>query len=261
MTVFCINLDRSPARWTFMLRQFSDLRMTVERISGIDGATRVPEHLRSQFAEAVLTSGEIGCYASHLIACEKIVYRSLPFAVVLEDDVTLDADFAAIAADAVKAAPEGWDYIHLSTAYKRAVVRISPVGCDHTLVRHTRLPVNTAAYIISQSGARKFLSPRPRVRPNDMDIRYGWLDDMDIYGVYPSIARQGNEFQSDIGGTHYPGHKEPRRRWSPGLASEFYGLVWQARKVGPMTLARAHVANIKASIDRRRTGRRHVTML
>ncbi len=237
---FLINLDRAPDRLAFMAGQ----GIVFERIPGIDGTSNLPGWLRPQFAgaiaDATMSAGEIGCYASHLVCADEIVERELACAIVLEDDVTLEPDFMATASLAVAAAPAGWDYIHLSTNYKRAVVHVCDLpGRSRMLVRHTRLPVNSAAYILSQAGARKWLRERPRARPNDMDIRYAWLDDLDVFGVFPAPARQLGNFQSSI-------RHDGKQRWSPGIASELYGLVWQARRVGAGNLVKARLADLRS---------------
>ncbi len=262
-TIFCINLDRSPDRMEFMRGQFLRLGLTVvERVPGIDGAANVPAWMAHEFEDTPLTSGEIGCYASHLVCAWRIIAQDLSCAVVLEDDVTLQSDFIETAGAAVAAAPPGWDYIHLSSHIKRSVVHVADLTTGRTLIRHTRLPVNTAAYILSNAGARKWLKPRPRIRPNDMDVRYGWLDDLDIYGVYPSPASQEDDFESDIGGTHGGKRKiKDPRNFAPGLASRIYGALWQARKVGATRLARGRVANITNSLRRKATGQRTVAVL
>lgn len=257
---FLINLDRSPQRLAFMQKQADRTGLVFERIPGVDGAGNVPGWIASEFEGTPLTSGEVGCYASHMICAKLIVEREMPFGIILEDDVTLDGDFVATAIKAAGGAPFGWDYIHLSTHFKRPVIKIADIN-GRILVQHTRLPVNTAAYILSNAGARKWLRPRPRVRPNDIDIRYGWLDDLKIYGVFPSPAAQKNDFASDIGGTQQPDHKESRRHWSPGLCSEMYGVMWNARRVGVSNLAKARILSIAESIKRRFTGKRAVRVI
>lgn len=262
VAVWCINLDRSKHRWDFMYEQFACLGMPARRFPGVDGAGAVPEWLADEFAGTPLTSGEIGCYASHLLCATRIITERRCCAIILEDDVTLAPDFEDAAHAAIAAAPAGWDYIHLSSHIKRAVVHVADLDNGRALVRHTRLPVNTAAYVLSNAGARKWLRPRPRIRPNDMDVRYGWLDDLDIYGVYPSPASQQDDFDSDIGGTHGGKLKiKDPRNFAPGLASRLYGALWQARKVGLLKLARGRIANIANSTRRKATGQRTVAVL
>lgn len=256
---FLINLDRSPQRLTFMQEQADKVGLVFERIAGVDGFKAVPEWMVDEFRHSPLSSGEIGCYASHLICAKLIVEREMPFGVILEDDSALDDDFVSTALKAAHGAPVGWDYIHLSTVYKRPVVQVSDIN-GRMLVKHTRLPVNTAAYVLSNAGARKLLRPRKRVRPVDMEVRYGWLDDLQIYGVFPAAATLSDAFQSDIGVTHDPGTRD-RRNWSPGLLSEVRGQLWNWRRVGMGTLVKARSLSLIDSINRHFTGKRHVRVI
>jgi glycosyl transferase family 25 len=260
MKFLLINLDRSPDRLAFMEGQAQRCGFEFERVPGVDGAACVPAAFRDQFIDAPLSNGEIGCYASHLVCAQTIVDRGWPFAVILEDDVTLDDDFATAAANAVASAPPGWDDIHLSSNVKRSVVRVADMG-RRSLVTPTRLPVNTAAYIFSNAGARKFLAARPRIRPNDIDIRYAWIMGLNVYSVFPSPAAQMNNFESDIGGTHHPGHKTPRGQWSPGIASLAYGALWNLRRLGIVTSLKARIFNIVSSASRKVDGKRRIKVL
>lgn len=238
--VFCINLDRSVERWSNMHDQFKRIGMDVERIKGVDGASNVPDWLEDQFKGAPLSSGEIGCYASHLVAAREIVTRGLDCSIILEDDALLNDDFVEASEAAIALAPDGWDYIHLSTDHKRPVIAVAQIMSHSHLIKHSRLPINEAAYILSESGARKRLKPRKRARPNDLDVRYGWLDDLQIYGVMPSPARQVVGL-SEIDGSVCVGHlPQPgqEKAWLPPLSSRVYGLAWNARRIGISNIPR-----------------------
>ena len=259
--MICINLNRSPQRWAFMAAQFRALGVDVERLAAIDGAANVPAWLAPEFAGPhQLTSGEVGCYASHLVAAQMVVGQCLPHVVVLEDDVTLDPDFPMACREAIDNAPAGWDCIHLSGVVKRSVVAVQNLPNERALVRYSRMPLNAAAYILSNSGARKLLTPAPRRCPNDVEVRHAWLANLNVLGVYPAPARQTNNFQSDIG--HFQ-HAPSSRLFSPGPFSEVYLEWWTARRLGLTIYARARLANIANSVRRRieRSGKRNVAVL
>jgi glycosyl transferase, family 25 len=255
MRIICINLDHSPQRWTFMTGQLRALGVEVERLAAIDGAANVPAWLAPEFAGPhQLTSGEVGCNASHLVAAQMVVGQGLPHVVILEDDVTLDPDFPLACREAVDNAPAGWDCIHLSGVVKRSVVAVQNLLNGRTLVRYSRMPLNAAAYILSNRGARKLLTPAPRRCAYDVEVRHAWLANLNVLGVYPAPARQTNSFQSDIG------HYGPS---SLGPFSEVYLEWWTARSLGLTVYARARFANIANSLRRRieRSGKRNVAVL
>ena len=233
MQAFVINLASSPDRLAYMMEQAMEVGLTIERFPAIRGVEiRDTEVLGSTF-DARLSNGEAGCYASHLSCHQLILERGLPYGLVLEDDVELDISFVAVAQAAAKLAPDNWDYIHLSSNIKRAVHPIQPLpDMARDLIVYSRLPANMAAYLISAQGARKFLTPRPRVRPIDMDVRHGWLMDFNIYGVAPSPARQTEIFVSDIWRDEGNRKSLPGQAWSPGFASELHGMAWRVGKLG-----------------------------
>jgi glycosyl transferase family 25 len=250
MRVWLINLDRSPDRLSFMVWQALRAGMGFVRFPGLTPDT-VPEHLRSQFAGTPLLPGEIGCYSSHLALYEKIVAEHMPCALILEDDVTLTPGMMHTVRAAVAAAPAGWDYLHFSAVNKRATWPVARIG-RHVVCLHSRIPVNTAGYLISQSGARKMLAPGPRVRPIDQDIRRGWLRNLNVYGIDPPLVVPAERFPSTIGVNY-----STKRNWSAGRMSDLYGLFWRWRRLGPVGAPICILTNLRLLIARRAKKTRH----
>ncbi|WP_290982037.1 glycosyltransferase family 25 protein [Hyphomicrobium sp.] len=189
--IFVINLKHSTERLAFMRSQLGD---GFERIEAVCGSN-IPDFLQGQFGSCI-TSGEVGCYASHLVAARTIVERDLPYAVILEDDAVVEPDAWA----AIEAAVDHlsvWDVICLSGAKQLPNRAIACLG-SRKLVRYSRFPKVTAAYVLSRSGAEKLLVPRRRLRPVDVDIRYGWEMGLDGFGIYPPPARQASDLGSSI---------------------------------------------------------------
>lgn len=255
---FAINLDGSMIRLAFITRQAREAGIAFERISATRGAD-IPEWLQSEFAGPhELTPGEIGCYCSHLRIAQRIVAEELPCALILEDDAILYPGFADAVLRAVEALPAGWDVLHLSSLIKRTVIEVAPLNGGRSLIRHTRVPVNAAAYLLSNRGARKILNPMQRIRPNDIDTLYWWLQDLDIYGVYPAPAFQDQEIESDVG--HVQGVKETRS-WSPSFMSRLRGKLLFIRRVGLVNFAHAMLLNWQNSLVKRVTGARYVSII
>lgn len=249
---YLINLDRSPDRFEFMRVQFNRLGMEVERLRAVVG-TDVPAWLEPEFAGPhVLTDGEVGCYASHLCAAQKIVAEGLAHAVILEDDAELDDDFAKVCQAAVKNAPAEWDLIHLSAVVKRPMVGIANLSVFHDLVRYTRNPANTAAYVLSNAGARKMLTPMKRVRPNDMDNRRAWEQHINFLGVYPAPARQAERMKSTM---------IYNDQWPRGHFDALRSKAWTMREIGVGTYLLSSAWAIRNSVLRRIDGKRRTPVL
>ncbi len=60
-------------------------------VDGLSLSTKVLSHVVGE--QAVLSTGEIGCFLSHLTTWRSVVREALPFAVVVEDDATLVPGF------------------------------------------------------------------------------------------------------------------------------------------------------------------------
>jgi glycosyl transferase family 25 len=244
MQIFVINLDRSEDRLAFMREQTERLGLSFERVSAVNGLD-VPPWLASEFKDASgsLFPGEVGCFASHLLAAKEIVSRDLEDAIILEDDALLPSDFIPIVQTAVEAAPPGWDVIHLCSLFKKSVVSIAELQSGRRLVRFTQWPASTVAYVLSNRGARKVLSPHTRTLPVDMERRFAWRLGLNIVGVYPAPIRQKGTFA----GTVREGTRAGKP-WAAGPLSLLYGAVWTARQVGATAYLKGMTWNYVNSI-------------
>lgn len=224
MQVFVINLARCGDRLAFMKGQLGE---RFERIDAVVGAA-VPERLAPQFAStAALTSGEIGCYASHLLAAEQIVARGLPFALIMEDDVEVGLDFFEVAERAIAQCPPGWDEISLCGArLGKGIHKAVGTVDSRRLVKFFRAPKGLGAYLLSYNGALRLLSPRRRFRPVDVDMHYSCGMDWDSYGVVPPPSRQVELIASTIG------KRARRAHWAAAPLEYFLGQIAQLRKFG-----------------------------
>lgn len=191
--VFLINLDRDTQRLAAMEREFSHFSRSFERISAVQGLA-LPEPLRAFFLDeaghvpSILTNGEVGCYASHLLAMQIVLERGLPYALVVEDDIAFEEGGFGAIEEALAAAPAGWDFIRLSNPANAAYCAVSAFKA-HDLAIYSRIPDNTGAYLVSAAGAHKFLKAGLRSRPIDEDFRYAYDWNLQVYGVLPAPVR------------------------------------------------------------------------
>jgi glycosyl transferase, family 25 len=191
-----INLDRDLDRLAHMRAELTKADIDFERFAAIDGR-HLPENLKAYFApasnpdQALLSAGEIGCYASHLAVCQKMVAGQLPSPLlVFEDDIELVADFSHILAQALSAAPKDWDMIRLSNDSKKSVLTIAELNGGRKLVHYSKVPTSTGAYLMSLSGAQKFLQACARALPVDQDLMRPWAWDLNMYGINPAPVRR-----------------------------------------------------------------------
>jgi glycosyl transferase family 25 len=259
---FYINRDRDQDRRQALEEHLRVAGIAGERIGAIEGLA-VPAEFRDMFFKgsvlhSQLRPGEVGCYASHLKTMKVIVDRDIDYALILEDDAILPADFQTIIAQVLARLPQGWDLVHICRDANRAVKPVAALDHGRRIVRYSRVPETTTAYLVSRTGARKFLRPIKRYWPVDTDFRQPWRFGLEIYGVDPCIIRPNGHFASAI---HGMGNHSRLRRglpipsaycWTGNPLHTPEGIVFNLKKLGPTAWALCSVHN---------TMRRIVSML
>lgn len=241
--IVVINLDRDTERMAHMRAEFARANVAYERFAALRG-DELPADLARYFPfGAPLSPGEIGCYASHLAIMQRMLRGKLPAPLlVLEDDVGLPANLGAELAALLAALPESWDIVRLSYPTKLVTRPVAQLRGGRQLVRYSRVPTTTGAYLISLSGARKFLAARPRGAPVDHDLRHVWEWDLATYGVSPPLIAHEVLSASTIDTLSPAGRGELNRRTlRTALARAKQGIRdfglprWLA--LGPLNLA------------------------
>lgn len=105
MKYFVINLAKDTVRKNNMINKLSDLNLDYEFIDATYGPDIADADLPYFYNESraikvrtTLAKSEVGCALSHIKIYQKIVQENLPYAVVLEDDVTINADTSDVIA-------------------------------------------------------------------------------------------------------------------------------------------------------------------
>jgi len=207
-----INLDRDADRRQRMEAELQRLALPGQRFEATLW-TALPQAeqdrlyspaLNARQFHKALVNGEKGCYASHLRAWQWLLDSPHAAAVVLEDDVALKPEFAAVIA-AIEQLPAGWDMIkligRLDESKGEKLSRQQALSPGYSLIDYKRVPSLTAGYVLSRSGAAKLLGSRlPFGRPIDVDLRHWWENGLKIQGVMPAaIVLDESSFQSSIG--------------------------------------------------------------
>lgn len=198
-----VNLDRDTARRAAMEAEFARLGLTAERFPAVLWTALPPETQARCYSEALnrrqhhlpLVNGEKGCYASHLQLWRWLLDSPHDCAIVLEDDVALEDDFAQVCA-AVAALREPWHMVKLigreGLGRSEKLHSHQALCAGHELLRYRRVPSLTAGYLLHREGARRLLAARqPFGRPIDVDLRHWWEcgADFRLLGVRPAAIR------------------------------------------------------------------------
>lgn len=204
--IFLINLDKSSDRLARCQEFFAQFNIEFERIPAVYGKDLSEQEITSFYDadrnttgyKKELGVGELGCYLSHVKCWQKIVDEELDYALILEDDFKLTEsfnDFAEIFPKLVD-----WDYVRI--AYPPKSVAISDrvkLNPTYDLVYYKKVPINTLAQAVSNSGAKKLLANSKKVfRPIDVDMKHYWEKDIQIMGIDPPLIKAHNNFTSEI---------------------------------------------------------------
>ncbi len=204
MKVLLISLATSTERRRKAMQVLEQNNIEYEILDAVDG--RLGEHpLLRRYNEAKFIlhrgrsalPGELGCYASHLLAWEKAVELDQPI-VVLEDDFILSDKFTFLIQQAYQWI-EKYGFIRIEPWRTRRFFTVEN-NQGIKLVKFLKVPQCTTGYIISPRCAQRFIdTSQEMILPVDVFIRNSYLHKQAIYGLEPSPVKPGNAKTSTIG--------------------------------------------------------------
>jgi len=173
MKIRVINLPRAADRRDAMERQLKGLGLAFEFHQGMDWRELADEDWaevdlagRSREGRRALTPGMVGCHLSHRRLLREIADGDAARALVLEDDILLDSSApTALAAIEASLPARRYDLIFLHrNRPDRRFVSLFGLNADWRLGLVRYVDFGALAYVVSRSGARKFLQRWPRLR-------------------------------------------------------------------------------------------------
>lgn len=190
-----INLDEDTQRRSTIEAACAAVGVSAERLPATRWSRLNAEKQAALYSAGLnahnyyrpMLPGEMGCYASHIVAWHRLLASSAPALVVLEDDVEPRPDFNAVV-NAIAALPVAWDMVKLIGRERERPATRRPLTGGFELVSYRRVPSLTAGYVISRRGAERLLATRvPFGRPIDEDLRHWWECGMVMRGVLPAV--------------------------------------------------------------------------
>ena len=257
LPVFYINRERDVERRKLIESELKNANLSGIRIPAIEGRA-IPGDLRAYFDMdgRNLTAGEMGCYASHLLALSALVAKRLPWALVLEDDALLSADFAPHTQSILANLPPNWDLVHLCRDPCRAVKAMAQLELGKTIVRYSRVPAGAVGYLMSSAGAAKFLAPKKRVWPIDTDFRRPWVFNLEVFGVTPFLIGHNDTQESAIlsYGERARGRRglscPNREYWSGNPLHTVTGALFNVKRLGLRGWLKCWISNTQTKLRR-----------
>ena len=203
--IFVINLDERPDKFKNAEDQLIAQGLTCERISAVRGSNLTQEQIEQAYDKEAniqhymktMSVGEIGCYLSHRAAWKKIIDEKLDYAIILEDDCKLEADFHLL--PSLLDQLQDWDYIKLTGPRGRKKIQAtSELSDGYSIAHYNKIPISTPGQVVSLKGAITLLNnSQPFFRPVDVDLQQYWEKKIDIIGIEPKLVDTAG-FDSDI---------------------------------------------------------------
>ena len=204
--IFVINLKEDTERWHSISDQINTLGLSFSRFNAYHGEY-IPERWRNQFFpkssepfRPTLTDGQLGCYVSHLACMNMLLEGKHLAAMIFEDDIVINSKISGLFSNIDKL-PKNWDFIHLSGRPKSAFISLGDIAPDLELVKFSRIPTDASGYIVSRSGAEKFIYHKQgdlRRVPNDIEVKNAYIRKLNVYGCLPPPICQTPKFPSAI---------------------------------------------------------------
>ena len=169
MKIFLINLARRPDRLAHVQQQLDGLGLTFERFNAVDGAmindTSCVDRDRFYLNnKRQIALGEIGCAMSHRAIWQRMVEQNLPFALILEDDITIRTELVDFLANLNHY--QNFDFLNLS------------------YIEPYRIDLQALDYFVSQQKLR-----RPHIFHQDRSEwrKLEWNRSWRIFQIHPTL--------------------------------------------------------------------------
>ena len=173
MQVYLINLAGADDRLAAATTHLSKAGLNFSRIEAVDGRGKesrsFPQYNHSnavRFYGRGLTSGEIGCYLSHLACIERFLESDNEHCLVLEDDVVFPVDGAQTLKFLIEALQQSsasdWELVNLGRRAKVFRSKIGNAGGSAVFRAHY-FPITTTALLWSRRGAEAFWATRDEI--------------------------------------------------------------------------------------------------
>jgi|GEM_PF-5242646 len=212
--IFVVNLDRATERRQHIEHQFKKVRLDFTRYPAVDGKTLDINHLIDagilqlwpERLDRMLTLGEVGNYLSHRAIWLEIARQKLEIAVVLEDDVILESDFAAKLEKALSEVPQDWDALylgcHIDDFWGCNPSRLKSTPDKKFVIMDETGTAGNYAYVLNWRSAEKlYKNSLPMIEPTDHFIQTHMLakgSNFKSYCTNPEVVKVNYDIGSDI---------------------------------------------------------------
>ncbi len=204
---FVIHLARATQRRAQADRLLGTAPCPTEVFDAVDGRAMAEAEVAAVLSDRPLMTppypfaigrGELACFLSHRAIWQRMVDDGLDQALILEDDVSLDAGFDAAFDMASRfAGVEG--FVQFQTRPVRGQVEVVQESGGVRIIRPRVVPRRTSAQLVGRRAAERLLAVSARIdRPVDGFLQLVWETGQPVHCVVPSGV---SDMTDAVGGT------------------------------------------------------------
>lgn len=185
---FLINLDQDIHRLEKVDHELRKIGLPYERMKAVKGSDLDSSEWKaatSATCRAFCTPSMVGCFRSHFQCWKQVVVRGIPFALILEDDVTLEPDFLSQVSAAVSQKDTDWDVLLLGCFL---CGNKAQQGSTNLLYK-PKFFAGSHAYLVSANGAKKLVEKYPRATFH-VDFVIWWDATIKVQALTKQVAHQ-----------------------------------------------------------------------
>ena len=229
--IYCVNLDGQPERWEYMETQFKYWEIeNYTRIPAYDGRDDDLSDIITGRYPDNMSGGEIGCTTSHLRAMKEFLKTDAPYAIMMEDDCSLDL---------VQTWNFTWKDFYTNFPYDWDVVQIAIICTGDIHVKLHKRFVNdfsTACYVINRPHAEKLVRFHCRGEKYKIDqgVKPRAVADDLIYNSGNTFAIPLLVYRHELGSSIHPEHIDYFHKASHDGLYNFWqetGCYWDATQL------------------------------
>ncbi|RUS19983.1 glycosyltransferase family 25-domain-containing protein [Endogone sp. FLAS-F59071] len=183
--IYVINLARRTDRKKRMKTMASYLNLDFTFVNGV---TAEDPQINKYWVRNGASKAQLACWQSHMHVYQSIVANNLTSALILEDDIDMEADIEKRVFEVAPHLPKNWDVWFLGHCHEQELA--NKVG--HPSLQRSFRPQCTHSYAVSQRGAQKLVKMLAQIgKAIDITIRNRIKNgDIKAYSVQPPWTTQ-----------------------------------------------------------------------
>ncbi len=169
-----------------------------------------------------LSPGEVGCFLSHRACWQRIVDEGWDYALIVEDDLSLDPGQWQTALALIEAHAGVDNFIRLPAKRRESPVSVIGQEGESKLFLPRMIGLQTVAQVVGRNAAANLLAASTTVdRPVDSFLQMHWIHGQRIHTILPNGVA---ELTEELGGSTIQKKKRGNK-----LAREFKRALYRAQ--------------------------------